>query len=416
MTRDGVDKGRSRPGRQATALAGFTTIVAVLPVFLAGALAFQLEQSLGMGAVILGTAIAIYWTVSALLSAIGGIIAQRLGSRNGMLLAVILAMVSLMGIALWTDHWAGLIVWLAVGGVGNALSQPASNGFLVDQVSPTRIAFAFGLKQAGVPAATLVAGIGIPVVAVTFGWQWAFGAATVGTAMILVIVAGSTPRSSNARRRVIRTRARVLPKPLKRFLIATAVSAGLGAGASNALGAFTVSTAIHNGFSPGSAGLLVALGSAFGCFTRPLIGWAADNGIGGSVGTVGLLMAQGALGMVAMSSSDPVVFSLGCIFAFGLGWGWNGLAHYVVSHRSGSFAAQATGISQTGTYIGGSLGPLVFGFVFATLGPALGWILASAVLALGGAITLVARVLERDLDKISDEGNSAGKRPAVQVT
>ena len=73
---------RGRPGRRATALAGFTTIVAVLPVFLAGGLAIQLEEDLGAGTAILGAAVAVNWGVSALLSALGGYLAQRLSGSE----------------------------------------------------------------------------------------------------------------------------------------------------------------------------------------------------------------------------------------------------------------------------------------------------------------------------------------------
>lgn len=109
-----------RPGQRATAIAALTTVVAVLPVFLVGGLAVQLEQDLGMTASALGVAVSTFWAVSALLSAPAGYVASGLGLRRGVPLAVGLGFVALAGIAFVTPHWAWLIVWLSFAGTANA--------------------------------------------------------------------------------------------------------------------------------------------------------------------------------------------------------------------------------------------------------------------------------------------------------
>ncbi|MFF1255093.1 hypothetical protein ACFVYC_21700 [Pseudarthrobacter sp. NPDC058329] len=55
-----------------------------------------------MSAAVLGAGVAIFWAVSALLSPAAGHVAQRLGARKGMLLAVIGGLASLSGIAFAT--------------------------------------------------------------------------------------------------------------------------------------------------------------------------------------------------------------------------------------------------------------------------------------------------------------------------
>lgn len=140
-----------RPGQRATAIAALTTVVAVLPVFLVGGLAVQLEEDLGMTASALGVAVATFWAVSALLSAPAGYVASGLGLRRGVPLAVGLGFVALAGIAFITPHWAWLIVWLGFAGAANALIHPLSNGLIVDQVAVRNRAFSFGLKQAAHP-------------------------------------------------------------------------------------------------------------------------------------------------------------------------------------------------------------------------------------------------------------------------
>lgn len=388
----------TRPGRRATAMAASTTVTAVLPVFLVGGLGIQLEQDLGMTSEILGAAAAAYWGTSALLSTTGGYAAQRLGSRNGMLLSATLGMVSLLGIAVLTPHWSWLFVWLGVAGVSNALAHPVSNGLIIHQVAPRNRAFAFGLKQVAIPAATLVAGISVPVFALTLGWRWAFGVAAVFAFLLLPVLIRCIPPSETIAIWRMRSGSRVkLPRTLKLFLLTTAIAAGFGSAQANALGAFTVLSASSAGFDIATAGLLLGLGSAAGCLARPLVGLAADRGIGGSMATVATMMAIGFAGLLAMASGQKTAFAIGCALAFGFGWGWNGLVHFVVSRRSHPYTARATGIAQSGTYIGGTVGPFAYGLIYSKYGPNAAWAAAAAVAGIGAIAALLAYRLERRL-------------------
>ncbi|MFC9769876.1 MULTISPECIES: MFS transporter [unclassified Pseudarthrobacter] len=386
-----------RPGQRATAIAALTTVVAVLPVFLVGGLAVQLEQDLGMGASALGVAVATFWAVSALLSAPAGYVASGIGLRRGVPLAVGLGFVALAGIAFVTPHWTWLIVWLSFAGAANALVHPLSNGLIVDQVALRNRAFSFGLKQAAIPTATLVAGLSVPVFALTVGWNWTFALAALLAAALIPALLRALPRTGPPHRRSGPAAREKLPRRLKPFLLATAVASALGAGQANVVGAFTVTMAAQAGFGATGAGLLLGAASAAGILARPLVGIAADRGIGGSMATVALMMGAGSLGLLGMASGFPIVYAAGAVIAFGLGWGWNGLAHYVVARTAHPYTTQATGITQSGTYIGGTLGPLLFGIVFSQVTPAVGWTLAAAVAAAGAVASLVALRLEKRL-------------------
>ena len=288
----------------------------------------------------------------------------------------------------------------AVAGASNALGHPLANGLISGQVSTRNRAFAFGLKQAAIPVATFAAGLSVPVLALTAGWTWAFMLAAIFAVLLVPAVVRLVPktyRSLNTSKASDSSSKAVLPRRLKPFLWATAIAQGLGSAQANVLGAFTVSSAYAAGLDIATAGLLFSLASAAGLIARPLVGFAADRGIGGSMATVALMMTFGCIGLLGMASGNPTAFGVGCVLAFGFGWGWNGLAHYVVSSRAHPFTARATGITQTGTYIGGTLGPLAFGFIFVHYGPMTGWALASVVAAMAATAALVAWRLEKNL-------------------
>ncbi|WP_104118345.1 MFS transporter [Arthrobacter sp. B1805] len=393
----GKHMNKKRPGQRATGISALTTVVAVLPAFLVGGLAVQLEGDLGMTAAALGLCVASFWAVSALLSAPAGLVASSLGLRRGMLLTVGLGFTAMLGIAVFTPHWPFLILWLSIAGAANALSHPLSNGLIVDQVGTRNRAFAFGVKQAAIPAATLTAGLSVPIFALTIGWQWTFAMTALLAVALIPILLRGLPRREPTMTAATRAPRAHLPKRLRPFLFATAVAGALGSGQANVVGAFTVASAVETGFDPAAAGLLLGGASAAGILARPLVGVLADRGIGGSMDTVAMMIGAGCLGLIGMASGNPVAYGIGAVVAFGLGWGWNGLVHYLVSHAAHPFTAQATGITQTGSYVGGAVAPLVFGLLFAAYDDGVVWGIAAVVAAAGAIAAAVAFRLEKGL-------------------
>jgi predicted MFS family arabinose efflux permease len=385
----------NRPGRLATALAVTTTVVTSLPVFLVGGLSVQMSDDIGLTLATLGSAVASYWVGSAVFSSLGGSLSQRFGARSGMLTASALGLVALVGIAAATPVWFALIPWLVVAGAANGIGHPPSNTLIVAAVSGRNRAFAFGVKQAAIPLATLVAGASIPLFGLTVGWRWTFAIVAIVPLVLLPVVALVVPRTLGRTRPVNRRSERGgrIGSRLRLFLVLASAASFLGSAQANVIGAFTVSSATAAGFTDASAGLLLTVASAVGVIVRPVSGIAADRGIGGTMATVSLMMAAGAIGLAGMATGLPVAFAIGCVLAFGLGWGWNGLSHYVVSKVSHPHTAAATGFVQSGAYVGCALGPFLFGFVFGGWGSTLGWILAAVVAALGALLALIAHIL-----------------------
>lgn len=384
-----------RPGRISTAAGVGTTVATSLPVFLVGGLSVQLGQSIGLTASGLGIAVATYWTSSALCSPLAGRLAARYGPRWGMSTAALLGAAALLGIAGLAPTWWALLIWLALAGAANSLGHPPSNALIGRGVSVRNRAFAYGLKQGAVPLATFCAGLAVPSLGLTVGWQWTFAIAGAVACIVVAFVAWQVPALASARR-AHRAAGHRLPRRLGLFLALVSAASGLGAAQSSVIGTFTVAAAIDTGFSAAVAGLLLSLGSLANIIARPLVGWLADRGIGGTMLTVSLMMASGALGLLGMAVALPWSFAVGSVLAFGLGWGWSGLLHYVVSHAAGDRAAQATGLVQSGAYIGSAAGPFVLGFVFEVFGTTVGWSAAAGIAALAAVMAIIAAAVHPD--------------------
>ena len=60
---------------------------------------------------------------------------------------------------------------------------------------PSRLGLSFGIKQAAIPIATLLAGVAVPTVALTVGWRWAYliGA---GLALLALLIAPAGRRAA----------------------------------------------------------------------------------------------------------------------------------------------------------------------------------------------------------------------------
>jgi len=190
---------------------------------------------------------------------------------------------------------------------------------------------------------------------------------------------------------------RALPNRSSRFpygvFAALAIGAALGVSASNCLGAYTVSTAVESGFSPGIAGAVAAGGSGVCVASRLLVGIRADQRSSRHLVVVATMLALGAVGFLGLATTVPWLVVLGEILAFGLGWGWNGLFNYSVVRLYPAAPGKATGVTQTGVYAGAALGPLGFGFLLEHTSYSLAWSVTAGVAIIGATAMLIARRL-----------------------
>ena len=144
-----------RPGTLFSAL--MLSSISVFPAFLIGAVSVQLRADLGLDRAELGTAVSAFFISSAVTVATIGKVVDRIGERRSHLLGSGLALVSLLAVATVARSWLTLALTLSVGGIGNAVVGPASSRILAHAVDPMRRGWAFGVKQAAIMGATLLA-------------------------------------------------------------------------------------------------------------------------------------------------------------------------------------------------------------------------------------------------------------------
>lgn len=364
----------------------------------------QVREELGFGSAFLGLAVAAFFASASVASVLAGRVVEAMGSHSGMRLAAVVSASALLAVATLAGSWGGLVACLVVGGFGNAVAHPAANLSLAREVPPERQGFSFGIKQSAIPAATLLAGVSVPLVAVTVGWRWAY----VGAAVLALGVAALVPReepekprpSKNGRAGDVRTAP----------MVVLALGLGLGSAAATPLGGFVVEASVASGMRVENAGILLAVGSAAGIGVRVLFGHLADGMEGGRLRLVAAMLGVGTIGFALLAVGMPSFIVAGTIIAYVAGWGWPGIFNFAVVKTNPTAPAAATGITQTGASAGAASGPLIFGFVVALASYGAAWMTSAGLAVASLAAVLIGRRMilrDRLSDRDSDRDGSA---------
>ena len=157
----------------------------------------------------------------------------------------------------------------------------------------------------------------------------------------------------------------------------------------------------------GTAGLAASVGSAFAIAGRVATGVWADHTLASPrriLGWVAVMLAVGSLALVVFGIRAPAAHWLALPVAYGAGWAWPGVFNLAVVRARPGEPGRATGVSQTGIYVGTTLGPLVLGPVSERAGYPLTWSVA-ALLAVVGAVGMWAA-----RSRLDPQGAGGGRR------
>ncbi|MDT7600465.1 MAG: hypothetical protein QOK26_2542 [Pseudonocardiales bacterium] len=376
----------SRAAVRAAVGAVATTTASVIPVFLIGGMAVQISGELRFSPAGLGVVVAVYFGAGAVCSLPAGWLVERYGDRLTSRAGVLLSSVSMLAVALLANSYLSLVIIMMIGAAANSLGQLSSNLSLARLVPRHRQGLSFGVKQSAIPIATLLAGAAVPTVALTVGWRWAFVVVAVLALLVL-------PLAPNGPRPTPRPRGDTDPSTERATvaLVVVAFGAMLSAGSASALGIFLVDSAVAQQIGAATAGTVLTVGSVVGAAARIGGGWLADRRGGTNhllVVAATLTVGAGGLALLALPGMWPLV--IGTVVGFGLGWSWPGVLNFAVVQLNPRAPAAATSITQSGVYVGGCLGPLLFGVLAAHSYP-LAWLVAAAAMLAAAVTMLIGR-------------------------
>lgn len=367
--------------RHVTAVSLATMVAAIAPVHLFGALAPDIQAEFGFGDAEQGYAVAAYFAVSALLSSWGGALSDRLGPTPALRLGTTMAGIGTIGVLLASSYGL-VVVALCVAGIGNAINQPSNNTFISGGVPVHRRGFALGIKQAAIPTSTGLAGLALPTIAVSLGWQAAYvGAAALAGAAIVAMPQVAAPVKPPE----IRVRYRPSPRVWR-----VAVGAAFGAAAVSNIGAFLVRTLEDAGFDRTTAGVVQVVGSIALITSR--VGWGAlmDRRAHDRFRFATGLLVIGAFAYPMVGSGNTVLAICGALMAYGFGWSWPGIVHLGTVEQNPATTGAASGVVQAGMFVGAMTGPAVFGVLADTHGFGWAWLMAAGASSIAAGLMSTA--------------------------
>lgn len=387
------------------AISSLSVVLSATPVFIIAAVSPFIRDEIPLTPRELGFAVSAYFVVSALASRPAAAAAHRHGPGPIMGAGAAIIGLNTLGMA-FTSDLRVLLVLLALCGVGNGFSAPATNLALAELRDVGGDGLAFGLKQAALPVSTLLAGLAIPFIVVPFGWRYAIGSCAVGSVLYFLIPyrdRGPRPLPPAARDEA---RAQL------RGVVLVAFGAGCASAAGTSMNAFFMETAVRIGLGAEPAGFLYAVAGLSGAVARVLLGLWVDRR---PVPLARLFMALWvggilAAGAFATATTIPVLL-LATLLGYCLGWAWNGVFHLDVVRRYSQRAGVASGIVAVGIFLGGSIGPAVVGTVMEAGGPRPAWsVVAALFLCAVIAVAISGRIggpVMADRTPTRPEGSSA---------
>ncbi len=389
------DTASSEPAtrRQQVAATGLATTVGALgttPIFAIGAAAAFMSDTIDFGPADLGLSVFVFYVVAALAGPQLGAVAGRLGSRRGMVIAVVATVAATAGLAAAPSKLV-VLTCMAVAGFANALAQLSANVHLSAAVSPGRQGIGFGVRRSATPLASALAGAAVPVVALTAGWRamfWVF-VALGAVALLAVLRSGRS-----AERKSVGEAA--LPRSAVGRLRLLAVANLLGNASTTALATFLVLFLVSAHTNAATAGTMALIGGLLTVLARVSLGLAADRFDLPTLPIIGMMMLLGGAAIAAMTIPGPTGLVLVAVcLAYLVGWGWTGLIdlHVVRGHRASP--GRATGITYAGQALGAGAGPLLTGWIVDQFGFAPAWWVVAAMMVMAGTLVLSTSKLRR---------------------
>ena len=339
------------------------------------------------------------WQIGALVTAMslgGALISPRVGSITDAMGAkraasstILMGTVALIGLAVAPSYWL-IVVAALVGGVAQAMANPATNKLIALHIEPGRRGVITGIKQSGVTAASALGGVLLPPVTILAGWRWAVGLfallAAGGWVLSLLLPPDPGDHSGGGA---------PAGAPVDPYIYRVAIYGFVLGGAGTAIFTFLPLYAEESlGLGPSSAGLAVAVVGVAGVVGRILWGRFAEVMFGTwrSLEYISVIAAAAAAVLVAAQYASWLLWVAAILTGFSAS-AWNAVGMLaVIETVTPAQAGRASGVVLLGFLSGLGLGAPVFGYSIdrlGTYGP--GWT-AVAIAFLFGLVVMRFRV------------------------
>jgi MFS family permease len=335
-------------------------------------LAPLIASSMGLSVTFIGVYISLVYIAAIVASVLSGPVIDALGGTR---VSQISLLACALGLCLVSSS---LLVVAALGaliiGLGYGPLTPASSDVLIRAAPPRRMAFIYSLKQTGVPLGGVLAGLLLPVLALTIGWNWALITVGVGCGICaLVAIPFRSALDGDRSGKVRRPSVYQILEPVRltfrsASLRTLAISSCVFSATQFCLAVYLVTFLIEGlHWQIVAAGVALSASQAAGAFGRVLWGWAADTNIGSKRTLIFLAsaMAASALSILVLDQSTPSLVVVILMALFGAtAAGWNGVFLAAIAKLAPpGQTAFVTGGTLAFTYLGIVIGPLLFGAV-----------------------------------------------------
>jgi predicted MFS family arabinose efflux permease len=358
--------------------------ISMLQLFLIGALGPRLVGEAGFSRTVLGLTTTAGFGVAAALSLTAGRWVDRLGARRCLVALLVLAAAALALIGSATST-AMLLAAVALGGLPQALANPATNKIIIAAVEPARRGAVTGWKQSGVQLGAFAAGVPLAALAGWLGWRAAVWAAA-GCALLVAVGAvrllppdptrpAGPPPPGASRIRVGR---------LALFSLL------LGGGIASVNTYLALFGSQRLGLGPVVAAWLVAVLGVTGIAGR--VGWSRRAGRLDRPAVLLAPLAAGACVAALLLGASARVAALAWVAAAGIG-AFAAAANAVsmvtvVRGADPKTAGRASALVSAGFFGGFALGPPLFGVVVDNAGYGPGWLMVAAQFAVAALVVM----------------------------
>ncbi|MFE2156965.1 MFS transporter [Streptomyces lydicus] len=377
---------RARPaGPAVTALLTSAMAFSMMQLFLLGALGPRLVDEWGISRTALGLTTTAGFGAAALLSPVAGRLVDRVGPRGCLVALLLLAAVSLALIGA-APGAAVLLVAVTLGGLPQALANPATNKVILAAVPPERRGAVTGLKQSGVQVGAFAAGLPLSLLAAGVGWRGAVWTAAGTAAVAAAWAARMLPHDAAAE--TPGARRTPAAQGATRRLAVFSLLLGCGIASVNTYLALFGSQRL--GLGPTTAAALVAVLGVAGMAGR--VGWSRVADRPGRAEAMPALLAAGAVGaalLLAAAVPVPWLVWVGALAIGSFAVAANAVSMVLVMRRAApGRAGQDSALVSAGFFAGFAVGPPLFGALVSATGYGPGWLLVAAEFAAAGAVAV----------------------------